>query len=849
MDILKDNISNLKEKVLLAIDQLGLYSELKYAKDILLKELNEKEINTYNSWLNTNEIELDIINKDIIDNINKEIDEDLSEQDKLSIKIEKMIDYCLINYPDLGRILSSSYKGLLEKYYAWLEVFYENKVELISKSIKDNSNNSIFDNSNNSQVEKIDALKKDINEAINYISNNYPQFGESVRKSFDELQKYYENAYDDTLDTTKKRYDMELGIMKDPVYKLYFERMVALPKEPILSLYHDSCTVRNSYINRLESFSKSCGNFGVFAEKDAKIKEIIKKAYKEIDDDSVVKMINKIEENYISAINLCINSNFSLMGIERMQDNTLDQCNKLQDLITKEVTKKEYYNEINNMNLNIPLDKLMNIINYVETNDVFKEELYDRLYVLIEKEKYLKHRYNAEPEIYPQLSEKQKVILRKKYINSLLDYSEKETTEIIDKLMKYGYMSLMDNRYKNFFDSCDYSNNPTPVGEDEKYRVFDDTTVMGLASIFSFITYAGEGIQAPSYASEFDKNLVKETKFFASDFLSHKVRENLSSKYVWIKAGRKYYFVDKVTGEVINLPKEFGVLQATQMLDFYVDYYGDNTCDIYNENFEKIKHLGPVESYRIDSVKRNVAISYSKSYDGNYYIEIYDSKFNYIKTIFCDEILEYSHLVSINDGVVALCNKDCVVYYDYIDMKVISRSVDAPSVNFDYCYSEGLFVFNKGLFGGFKDIDGNEVIPPIYRCVSPFMKNIALVTNTEDELGFIDRTGKFYPGDEWLRNIYSNKRNYFITHELPTKKNKHEIGYRYQFLKYSEKYLNHRCIEIDPEFGKYKLELNANGYQKMYFSVIDHYTIGDNTPIKDIDFDIKKGKIFKKKFD
>ena len=844
MDILKDNISNLKDKVLLAINQIGLYSELKYAKDILLKELSEKEINIYNSWLNTYEIKLDEINKDIIDNINKEINNDLSEQDKLIEKIEKIIEYSLINYPDLGRKLSNSYKELLKKYYAWLEVFYENKVELISKSIKDNINTSIFDNSNDTQVERIETLKKEIEETVNYISDNYPQFGESIRNSFEELKKYYENAYEDVLDTSKKGYDMELGIMKDPVYKIYFERMVALPKEPIISLYQDSYTVRNCYINRLESFSESCGNINVFAEKDTKIKETIKKAYEEIADDSVVKMINEIEKNYLDVINLCIKSDFSLIGIERVQDNTLEHCNKLQEIIDKEVTKKNYYNEINNMTLNIPTDKLMDIINYVETNNIFKEELYDRLYVLVEKEKYLKHVYYGEPELYPQLSEKHKVILRKKYIDSLTDYSEEETTEIIDKLMKQGYMSLMDNRYRDFFDSCSYNNRPTPIGEEEKYRIFSNLSYMGLASKVVVLVYDGEGMQVPCSLSDFNKKIMKKIAFTVPEPLNVKVKEELSLKYIWIKAGNKYYFVDKITGEVINLPKEFAVLKPIQIFDFYKINSSEDgliitgSYDIFNDKFEIIKHLDNVDKFHTDSVKRNVAVSYKKQY----YVEIYDSKFNYIKTIYLSEILEDSHLVSINDGIMAICNENCVVYYDYINMKVVIKNNGRTYVNFDYGYGEGLFVFNKGKLCGYKDINGNEVIPPIYKYAAPFMNNIGMVTSSECYMGFVDRVGNFYSGYSWFNEIHKNKEKYFETHELPTKKNKHEFG-RHSFLTDPG---SAQYVKLDHEAGKYYFARNSAGLQKMYFSAINHYTVNNETPIKDIDLDIKKGKTFKK---
>jgi len=56
-------------------------------------------------------------------------------------------------------------------------------------------------------------------------------------------------------------------------------------------------------------------------------------------------------------------------------------------------------------------------------------------------------------------------------------------------------------------------------------------------------------------------------------------------------------------------------------------------------------------------------------------------------------------------------------------------------------YSEGLISAEKKGSWGFLDIDGNEIIPFVYKWVLPFKKGIAKVTEHNGSSYFVDKNG------------------------------------------------------------------------------------------------------------
>ncbi len=115
MEELLQNIENLKDKILVSLESLNYYIEFKYLKESLLNKLNSYQYDSH---------------------------------DNLSVK----------------------------KYYAWLQFFYENVIEVINKKITEFKGNSVFDNSTEEQHNNVRKIKEEINKVLEYMEKNYPQF-------------------------------------------------------------------------------------------------------------------------------------------------------------------------------------------------------------------------------------------------------------------------------------------------------------------------------------------------------------------------------------------------------------------------------------------------------------------------------------------------------------------------------------------------------------------------------------------------------------------------------------------------------------------------------------------------
>ena len=240
MDELREKINILKEKIIVAIDNYGHYPDLKYTKEYLLSELNSKEYN---------------------------------KDDDISVKV----------------------------YYAWLLSFYENIIVFLNKCIIDKKNDNIFDNSDNSQLDKINELQEEIEKTLNDVNKTYPEFSDNMINSYNALKEYYQTEFNNVLDISQKRFNIDIGIIDKPIERRIIidrendcDKVITLPETPIFSLYPDAYTVRQFHINRLECFNKSCESIRIFYETDQKIKQILKNAYDVITDPDAILMIKEI---------------------------------------------------------------------------------------------------------------------------------------------------------------------------------------------------------------------------------------------------------------------------------------------------------------------------------------------------------------------------------------------------------------------------------------------------------------------------------------------------------------------------------------------------------------------------
>ena len=765
MGDLLQKIDVLKNKIVLAINSFGFYSEFKYIRAILFDELN-----SYNYELS----------------------------DEMSLK----------------------------KYYAWLQEFYEGRIEVINKRIADNDNNSVFDNSTDEQHNEIKKHKKEIESLLEYIKNNYPEFSKSIIEAYEKLNKYYEEQYKFILENGKKKLNIDLGI----------------GKEPALSLYQDAYVLMRSYIIKLDNFNALCSNMKKFVEKDTRIKETFRRACEIINDSSVIEMINKMEINYKQAMEISIKNSFSLGGIESIQENVLNQCIKLEELISKENEKKDYYNQIFNMTLNIEFDKLMEIINYVETNNIYKEELLNNLYALIEKEKYLLKNYNSEPRIYNALSENLKVELEKKFISGLIDYKEDEATDIINKLKKYGYIRVPDKKYYDYYSKQSFDNEIELDIEEPKYKIIN--------SVYK-TEYPTDSFGY--YRDRWRFTLViSDRKDLPIRSLNHLSYEN---DIVFMKKNAQYiiemrdylilgYGIDNDKKVIINLKtgKATKIKQRMneQVFDLILGYdTKKKKLFVYDSCFKLVHTVDNYNDVNADYRKYQFLIKKDDKPD----INIYDKDFNFVKSIKLP--FEYEYMIFANDGVLTLrCANDEIIYYDYINMKKIDSfkysNILFQELVMQYVYSEGLYVYNdKKEYKGYKDLEGNIVIEPKYIYATPFVGNVAVVIKHQQK-GIIDRTGNFIPMEEVYRKLYQKKKSFYETEAVNP--NKIDIGDSLDYL-WSPYWGDKRStLKPDYEEGKYKFVFDVfhNGQNKGHLITKIHYRINIDKPIVNIDFNSKK---------
>lgn len=838
MSLIKEKLEELKEKVNKEISLIGYHNELGYVKSYLNGQITEYEINLYHTLLDMYKDKQDIINNFIEGNCKRE---DVS---KLKENVEKLIDYSLVVYPDFGKNISKSYNELLTKYYAWLDVFYDTKINLVNKTIVDSQNQSVFDNGLDSQIIEINEYKNKINEVIKYCLKHYPDFGKNINNYFKDLNKYYEDQYKIVLEYTKYNLNKELGIIDNPDYtKSLGDKLLQVSKKPIISFYPDVYTLRIAYIERLKKLSLSYDNIKIFQEKDYRIKNILKKAYGEITEESVIEEIKKIESNYYKNINNYIQNGFNKDEVNKIQESFLEQCNNLDKLVEHEVMKKDYYNKIVNMTLNYNPEIVLDICNYVEKNNLFEDELYDKLYIIVEKEKYLYKKYNNEPVIYQKLSDKVKNILERIFIDRLCNYDQEDASNMALSLKKNGYLNTFDKLYYEFYDNHSFDNKITFDIEPPKYRIFHYVYKLGFINEGSFDKYKLDLLVS-------DREDIAVMKRSGAKKGEKKVSIKNCNNYVlyhdWIivKYSDSFVAIDNKTGKT----KRIRNLLYSQVGKYLMAEKAESTKVFYDSNIKKQKTISDVYAVRYDC-KKNLYLIDRKSINETL---VLDENLNCIKTININEKYDCYAMKAANDGVITYLasyqNQNYIMYYDYINSKVIDAFCSTEKGDYNLknlVYNEGLYPFiDESKVGkyGFKDLDGNIVISPDnYICATPFMNNISLVKREALGMGIIDRLGNFTPMKDIMYPLYKSKMSYFKNFEYF---DSGCLNYLVKDSDYSVEaaikpdYYEGKLIILDPE----KVFVGPYGY----LVANCNYVFEINEPIKDIDFNEEKAKIKKR---
>ena len=793
MDILRQEIELLENKIKLEIESFAYHNDTKHIKDTLLEEFNSKE---YDS------------------------------NDEMSVK----------------------------EYYAWLKSFYEVKIASINQAIIDDKNGNIFDNSTDEQLERISILKQEIEKALDYITTTYPEFNESTVKSYNELNQDYEEAFNIVVDNCKKKFDLEVGV-KEENYNL--DKI-----KTVLSVFKDTYSVRESYIAKLEIFNESCESIKIFNEKDKSIKEILAKAYEVITDEEAIKVIREIENNYDTGIRQSVKEELLVLGPDKIQKKMEESCKMIKDMTDKEIERDYYQTAIKNMTLNIDVNNLIDIKKYVDDNNFLKDEFYNNLYILVEKEKYIVNKYHDIRRIYPLLDEKTKLELEEKFIKRLELLTEEEATDVISELKRNGYCNTLDRKYLEFFENHEFTNNQEIYSEDTKYSLIKEEK-----------------------KSELTGNINYRAEFVFSDIESAHVRKAWEVRHVFnhihsvnlrgvnfavvISEGfrDKYTILDFKTGAVIKVPHKIKGWFVDCQLGYYLRWYRESAKDywtitITTPDFKIVKVLRDVADYRVDNIKKQLLV-----HDKANRVSIYDQNLDLVKTINLDYNCE---MIEFNDGIISLRSDDNIMLCDNLSFDVIDSFKCGRMPTSLYAYSEGLYNYtDKNGLIGYKNLNKDIIIEPKYNVAGPFLDSIAKariineqektkkveVTDKNGDIktidkkvkeeiitdGVINRTGLFTPLENLYKDIHDRKME-----EIRKYRNDSSFWQYYYFL--CPGFYGNELPKLRTNFkdGRYEMWFSKWDEVVGYIHTNNNYIINLDTPIKDIDFDLEKGFVLER---
>ena len=737
---------------------------------------------------------------DIINEIN-------NLKEKINNEIEAISFYKELNYicDELKKVMNSYKYDInnefsLKQYKAFLESFLENRIGYVNNLIVNKNNKSIFDNRCETDYQKLNELKSDISGLLDYIEANFPIIGREVSLEYEKINKYYEEEFNNAQNSFKRRFNLDMGIIK----------------EPVLSVYSDTSSVLRSYINSLEAFKITrVNNIKIFVDNDIKVKELFKRAYETLKDPRVIAAVNELESNYKKEINNSMESICANTNILIVQENMINNGLQLDKIICLEKEKNANYKKIININFNYnSIDELLEIEDYVNKYDIFKEEFYKVLYALIEKEKYIYYKYNVKPIMYYKISEKSRTILEKMFLENIKNNDDLDKEKIIVDLKKNGYIKVIDKCYLDFFDNCNFtiqsSYDTAPIEKNDtlEYNYYKKGNYYPRIDVINKKT--GKRVDRVYGFKCNDELFVRFGNIYR---LCIHVIGAIKNKDV-------IYYYNK-NGERIKPFKDDSKIIGTILGNYIVS---NNEGEyIVDASFNKIMDYCNAKIHRdilVDYTNNNIIMYDSLSRK----LSLFDRNFNLIKEISISNIISIDNnpIISLdkkmnmfNDGVVSILINDkkdkYICYYDVINM----RRIDYFKTNSEtsvYGYSEGVYPYSTDdLVGvGYKNLNGEVVIEPEFYQANPFFDGCAKAYKKfSTEYGFINHQGVCTP--------------------------------KYDIVDYGNNFIN-----VNVSKKRYDVSLEKDG-KKYRIVANNNYIIDNNDNIIDINFDEEKNKILTKK--
>lgn len=664
-----------------------------------------------------------------------------------------------IQFEDLGELAQ-------KKVYAYLEHFKDYQIKEFNKLIV-RSNADLFDDTDTRFGMMIEECEDEIEKVISYLESTMAPIGAEARDLYNKTKNRFLDLYEDSLEYNRTRFFREMG----------------LPSQPYLAVYGFVSTLNSQYYNRLSIFKTMyIDNLRLFMDNDQKIKESFAKAEEEFKDNEVLGYILELKNNYLKNLDECMQSysDFNESDVITLQKEMLSRSFEVDELVNSQQKKNEFLDYLNSVTFkDYDLDKLAEISKFANSVGLIYDELYDVLFLLAEKSKYVKLKMNFDDGFFDKFDERTLLNLQKRYIDRFDLLSPEEKKEVLKEYKEKGYKNVVDRRLFEEFEKEVIINRPKLVVEDVKYDDEKKLTKEDAIRILHEYNKKGNGFIKKKHHFKFSLMDKPATTL-------EKINSNLYHLSVYY-GGDNYYFDGE--GHFLDyLPTDIAIKR--QIYDFYLSLSRkDQKAMIYDLNGNLLYEM-PTSSAVNVAVRSEDARKYS-GYLNNFYIGIdYKNEKVYLFDSIYSDIVEldrHGHVLreikpsditdsigkvfdpkkshffvrDINEGVLPIHlrykysdSKASFGYYDLNKMKLID-SCDDLLYRY-HMFGEGLLpARSKATYDfGYTDIDNEFVINPAYKTCTSFAGGVANVTfkdssvkDSKVENFFIDRHGNRIDSD------------------------------------------------------------------------------------------------------
>ena len=675
-------------------------------------------------------------------------------------------------------------------YSSFLDDLLNYKIAKLNK-LDLNRKDNLFDDRSEDIIKDVTNLENDIEETIDYLFTMIPEVAELVNQEYQKYQITYKSMLDGSYKFNQTSFYSVMGVY-----------------EPCLTLYGGPNSLYKYYLKALKTFEDyDLKNLKTIASNDSKIKELFNKIKNIIKSGEIYENVLELEKNYQDSIDNSSVS-YSIYKSSNLLDKQIELLQKLYLLEQKADTiqkESEYLNYLSTINFtNIDTDKLLEIQKYVNETGKFAEEFYNVIYVLVEKEKYIKSKYGMEYKVennlIDNLSKETLIKLENIFVDRLSLLNNDDVIDVIRAYKENGYLNVLDKVLAKELEKEEIQEKIILL----KNVHIDDREEDYKRLSKSILECVKERI------IDYNKKHVLKTKEYLAHNNPIQVDENVfkipivykEKKGKYIKTIPLYLYFNSGGKRIKNIPEEMNILKSVR--NYYIL---NNPFRLINkETFETIyddTNSYKEIDYKIDFNNKSFVIL-AKDDDEMEYLFKFNFNGELLSTCsikdalsvvskkehieFCSSRFCINHYDDDIVGIKLTDSKKNNYYYCLFNMNTKEDIVFSPNLNPDSDYIEYYMAFynNRVLVIGqdnskkvvrYYNKTGELVIDKKYSDGTPFSGGIAYVTDLDEKTHhLIDVNGtnidcdipldgvdfKYYPDIKYDRFIIEDKHGFYI---------------------------------------------------------------------------------------